>query len=182
MGQRKGQEYMEALEAIKTRRSIRKFAGDPVSADDVRTVLEAAMAAPSAGNEQPWQFVVISDRATLDAIPAFHEHAGMMREAPLAVLVCADDRLAKYDIFWPQDCAAATQNLLLAAHASGLGAVWVGVYPVEGLINRLREMLALPPEVTPFALVAVGRPAERKPPAGRFDPGRIHHERWEGKG
>lgn len=173
---------MDALQAIRTRRSIRTFTNDPVSQDDVRILLEAAMAAPSAGNEQPWQFVVVTARDVLDKIPTFHEHAGMLREAPLAVLICGDARLTRYHVFWPQDCAAATQNLLLAAHASGLGAVWIGVYPVEGLIRRLREMLALPPEVTPFALVAVGHPAERKPPAGRFDEGRIHYERWEAEG
>jgi nitroreductase len=172
---------MEAREALLSRRSIRKYAAEAVSEEAVRRLLEAAMAAPSAGNEQPWHFVVIRDRATLDEIPTFHEHAQMMHEAPLAILVCADDRSKKYEIFWPQDCAAATQNLLLAAHASGLGAVWVGVYPVEGLITRLKKLLGLPPEVTPFALVAVGHPAEEKPPAERYDEARVHRERWEGR-
>jgi nitroreductase len=173
---------MDALEAILSRRSIRKYGSQAVTEEEVRTLLEAAMAAPSAGNEQPWQFVVITARATLDQIPSFHEYSKMLYEAPLAVLVCGDRRQKKYEGFWVQDCAAATQNLLLAAHALGLGAVWLGVYPDDGLESKLAEILGLPPEVTPVALVAVGHPAEKKPPAGRFDEGRVHRERWEGEG
>jgi nitroreductase len=173
---------MDALEAILSRRSIRTYSSEAVTEEEVRTLLEAAMAAPSAGNEQPWQFVVLTARATLEQIPSFHEYSKMLYEAPLAVLVCGDQRLKKYESFWVQDCAAATQNLLLAAHALGLGAVWLGVYPDDGLESRLTEILGLPPEVTPFALVAVGRPAEEKPPAGRFDESRVHRERWGGEG
>ncbi len=169
---------MDALEAVLSRRSIRKYTSEPVTENAVRALLEAAMAAPSAGNEQPWQFVVVTARATLDEIPTFHEYAQMMYEAPLAVLVCGDHRHKKYRGFWVLDCAAATQNLLLAAHALGLGAVWVGVYPDDGLVSRLTQLLGLPPEVVPFALVAVGHPAEEKPPAARYDEKRVHYERW----
>ncbi len=169
---------MDTLEAILSRRSIRKYSSEAVTDNAVRALLEAAMAAPSAGNEQPWQFVVVTARATLDEIPAFHEYAQMMCEAPLAVLVCGDHRHKKYRDFWVQDCAAATQNLLLAAHALGLGAVWVGVYPDDGLVSRLTQLFGLPPEVVPFALVAVGHPAEEKPPAARYDEKRVHYERW----
>jgi nitroreductase len=172
---------VDAQEAILTRRSIRKYGGEAVTEEEVRALLKAAMAAPSASNEQPWQFVVITARETLDQIPTFHEYSQMLYEAPLAVLVCGDMRLKRYEGFWVQDCAAATQNLLLAAHALGLGAVWIGVYPVEGLIARLRKLLELPPEITPFALVAVGRPDEEKPPADRYDEERVHRERWGGR-
>ena len=116
---------MNTLDAIRTRRSVRKYAAGrkPVAPETVRILLEAAMAAPSAGNQQPWHFVVVDDPAILDQIPAIHPFAQMAREAPLAVLVCGDTSLEKHKGYWVQDCAAAVENLLLAAHDQGLGAV-----------------------------------------------------------
>lgn len=137
------------------------------------------MSAPSAGNEQPWQFVVITDRRTLDAIPRIHPYAEMAAEAAVAVLVCGDKRLEKHKGFWVQDCSAAVQNILIAARALGLGAVWCGIYPREGRVAGFRKLLSLPPEVIPLALVPVGWPAEVKPPAERFDERRIRYNRWE---
>jgi nitroreductase len=102
----------------------------------------------------------------------------MVPEAPVAIVVCGDLRLETYTGYWVQDCSAATQNILLAAHAKGLGAVWVGIYPKEDRVNRLQKLLGLPPEVIPLALIPVGVPAERIPPARRFDPSRIHRDRW----
>ena len=173
-----GRTAMDALECIVTRRSIRKYASKPVPAELVEEIMRAGMAAPSANNEQPWHFVVIDDRAIMNDIPKFHPYSAMLREAPLAVLVCGDTRLDRGGRMWPQDCAAATQNMLLAAHARGLGAVWLGVYPQEDRYLTLREMLGMPEEVLPFALVALGYPEEKKPAAERFDPGRIHRNRW----
>jgi len=115
---------MDAIEAILTRRSIRRFRDEPVSDDLIETLLRAAMAAPSAGNQQPWHFVVIRDRETLDTTSTVHPYATMAAEAALAIVVCGDTTLEMHKGFWVQDCAAAIQNLLLAAHASGLGAVW----------------------------------------------------------
>ncbi len=148
----------------------------------MRTLLEAAMSAPSAGNEQPWHFVVVSDRGTLDAIPRIHPYAGMVAEAPVAVVVCCDVRLEKHNGFWVQDCSAAVQNILIAAWALGLGAVWCGIYPREERVAGFRELLGLPPEVIPLALIPVGWPAEEKPPAERFDERRVHYDRWERAG
>ena len=122
---------METLQAIATRRSIRKFLGKPVSSDTVRMLLEAAMFAPSAGNEQPWQFIVLDDRKLLDEVPSICANASMCRQSPLAILVCGDKAFERYPEFWVQDCSAAVENLLLAAHALGLGAVWAGVYPLN---------------------------------------------------
>ena len=102
---------------------------EAVSEADVTELLEAAMAAPSAGNQQPWHFIVIRDRAVLNAIPGFHPHAAMALHAPVGILVCGDPALEKHPGYWVQDCAAATENLLLAVAAKGLGAVWCGVYP-----------------------------------------------------
>lgn len=170
---------MNGLETILTRRSIRKYTSEPVSGAAVETLLRAAMAAPSAGNTQPWEFVVVDDRRLLDEMREMHGHAAMLSEAPLAVLVCGDGRRADLNgHFWTQDCSAAVENILLAAHALGLGAVWLGVYPGEGPIGKLRGLLGLPREIVPFALVAVGHPAEQKPPSGRYDPARVHRNVW----
>jgi nitroreductase len=102
----------------------------------------------------------------------------MVPQSALCVLVCADLTQVTNEGFWPQDCAAATQNLLLAAGAVGLGAVWLGVYPREERVVSLRHLFMVPDYVVPFALVALGWPAEEKPPAGRFDPSRVHHNHW----
>jgi nitroreductase len=173
---------MEVMEAILSRRSIRRYTGEGVPDAMIEEILRAAMQAPSAGNGQPWQFVVITDRATLREIPRFHEHAKMVPDAPVAILVCGDLRREKYEGFWVQDCSAATQNILLAAHAKGLGAVWVGIYPREGRVTGFRRLLGLPDHVVPLALVPIGFPAVRKPAEDRFDRSRIHRDRWEGRG
>jgi len=114
---------MEVLEAIHTRRSIRKFQSQPVPDELVTVFLAAAMSAPSAGNQQPWQFVVITDPELLGQVPSINPYAAMAEKAPLAVLVCGDLALERFPGFWVQDCAAAVQNLLLAVHSHGLGAV-----------------------------------------------------------
>ncbi len=169
---------MEAVKAILGRRSIRRYTRQEVPEEAVRSLLVAAMTAPSAGDQQPWQFVVLDDRSVLNAIPEYHEYSAMLREAPLAIVVCGDERLERHKGFWVQDCSASTQNLLLAAHALGLGAVWLGIHPVEQRVEKTKELLGLPDEVIPLAIVAVGHPAERKPPSDRFDASRIHTNRW----
>lgn len=169
---------MDAIEAILTRRSIRKYGPGPVSDEMMETLLRAAMASPSARNQQPWAFVVVDDRAILNAVPEFHPHAGMLRHAPLAIVVCADTTRQPLEGYWLQDCAAATQNVLLAAHALGLGACWVGVQPRPEREAGLKRLLDLPDWVRPVALVALGYPAETRERADRFDPARIHRNRW----
>ncbi len=169
---------MDAIEAILSRRSIRRYTPQPVSEETVKLLLEAAMSAPSAGNEQPWHFIVITDRRLLDEIPRFHPYADMLREAQVAILVCGDTERERYAGHWVQDCSAATQNLLLAAHACGLGAVWVGIYPVEERIRRFQKLFGLPTHVIPLALIPFGHPGERIPPARRLEQARIHVNRW----
>lgn len=169
---------MDAMEAILTRRSIRKYAKEPVPDEIIKELLQAAMSAPSAGNERPWQFVVIRDRKTLDEIPSFHPYAQMLKEAPVAILVCGDLHLEKNRGYWIQDCAAATENMLIAAHAKGLGGVWLGIYPREERVAGMKRLLRIPEHVIPFSLVSIGYPAEEKPPANRYDESRIHRERW----
>ncbi len=169
---------MEAMDAILTRRSIRKYADEPVTDEMVTSVLKAAMHAPSAGNQQPWHFVIIRDRALLDQIPSFHPHSLMVRESPVAVLVCGDPTLEKHKGYWVQDCSAATENLLLAVHSIGLGGVWVGVYPREERVTGFKKILGIPEHIIPFALIPIGVPAERKDQPDRFMDSRVHHDRW----
>lgn len=169
---------METIEAIHTRRSIRKYTKQSVSEDIIKELLEAAMYAPSAGNQQPWHFVVIRERQILDAIPNFHPHAKMLRDAVVAILICADPSLEKYKGRWTQDCSAATQNILLAAHAKGLGAVWVAIHPEAARIKSIQELLSIPESIIPLALIPIGYPAEEKTQPERFNASRIHYNRW----
>jgi len=167
-----------SLDLFHARRSIRKYTAAPVGDGDVQQLLEAAMAAPSAGNEQPWHFVVIRDRALLAAVPGFHIHARMAPDAAVAILVCGDPTLEKHPGMWVQDCSAATENLLLAATAKGLGAVWCGVYPRQERVEGFSKLLGLPANIVPFSFVPIGHPDESKPPAGRFNAERVHRDRW----
>lgn len=169
---------MEALEAILTRRSIRKFKPEQVARELVTRILEAAMAAPSAGNQQSWQFIVLTNRAILDEIPKVHPYAGMIKEAPLAIIVCGDLERELHKGFWIQDCSAAAENLLLAAHALGLGAVWCGLYPNTERVSGLRKLLALPDTVIPLALIPVGYPAEIIRHQKRFDESLVHYNQY----
>ncbi|KIH76496.1 Nitroreductase [Geoalkalibacter ferrihydriticus] len=169
-----------SLKEILYRRSIRKYTPELVSDEDMEELLRAAMAAPSAGNAQPWYFVILTERRLLEAIADFHPYAAMARHAPAAILVCGDPSLEKYPGFWVQDLSAAVENLLLAAQSKGLGAVWVGIYPTEERVEKMRELLAIPPNIIPFALVPFGHPAETKPPAERFNPARVFRNGWSG--
>jgi nitroreductase len=169
---------MELIEGIKTRRSIRKFTKKKVSKKDIEELLRAAMQAPSAGNRQPWHFVVVTDREKLDKVPEFHPYSKMLKEAPLAILICAKSKTDKYCDYWVQDCSAATQNLLLAAHAKGLGAVWLGIYPIDERVNGIKDLFSLPAGVVPLSLNAIGYPAEEKEPIDRYDETKIHYETW----
>ncbi len=166
------------MEAILTRRSIRSYTSDAVPDNVLKELLKAAMAAPSADNEQPWHFMVIKDRNTLNQIPTVHPYAKMIKKAPVAILVCGDPDLALHGEMWVQDCSAATENILIAVQSKGLGAVWLGVYPREERINGLRRLLQIPNRIIPFALIPIGYPAEEKPPSNRYREDRIHHDIW----
>ena len=168
---------MDTMEAILTRRSIRKYTKQPVSDEVLKELLEAAMYAPSASNQQPWCFVVIKDRKILNEIPKYHTYAQMLKEAPVAILVCCHSDLQSGE-FGVQDCSAATQNILLAAHAKGLGAVWLGVYPTEPLVTATKKLLNLPKHIIPISLISIGYPAEQKPQPDRYRADRVHYNQW----
>jgi nitroreductase len=164
------------LDTIFARRSIRKYTGEPVTEEQVRKLLEAAMAAPSANNSQPWHFVVVQDREQLRRLAEAHPYGRMQAEAALSIAVCADPTLSPR--YWVQDCSAATENLLLAATALGLGGVWLGVYPNQDRVARVKEVLGIPEGIEVLCLVAIGHPAEKKPPRTQYNPQRVHRDRW----
>jgi nitroreductase len=166
------------IDTILTRRSIRKFKNKPVEEESIKTMLKCAMAAPSAGNEQPWHFIVINDRETLNKIPDIHPYARMVLESPLVIVVCGEMKLEKYKDRIPLDCSAATQNILLAAHELGLGAVWVGIYPENSRMDALSGILNIPDGVIPISLIAVGYPDEKKERSDRYKEDRIHFNKF----
>lgn len=172
---------MEALEAIMTRRSVRSFTGEPVTEEQLDMVLRAAMAAPSAGNEQPWRIVVTRDRDVLARWSRATPFSRPLAGAAVGIAVCGETMAIKHSGFWVDDCGAATQNLLLAAHALGLGAVWIGVHPSKLMVANVRRILKPPRTITPFALVALGHPEKRPDPIDRFRPDFVVTDGWSPK-
>jgi nitroreductase len=166
------------MREIFERRSIRKYTDAVVPDELIEKLLMAAMAAPSAGNQQPWEFVVIRDRKVMEGIIEFHPYAQMLDEAPLAISVCADLNRETHKGYWMIDCAAATENILLEAQHLGLGAVWLGIYPRTERVAGLKALLNLPENVMPLCVISIGYPAEKKNPSNRFDSSRIHRDRW----
>lgn len=166
------------MKSILERRSIRKYTEDSVSDEVIKKLLAAAFAAPSAGNSQPRHYLVINDRAVLDKITEVHPHSQMLKQAPAAIMICAEPSAEKHPGYWVQDCSAATQNILIAAQELSLGSVWIGVYPKEERIAGLRELLGIPKEIMPFSIIAIGYPAEEKEPSQRYNPEKVHFNHW----
>jgi len=169
---------MEILNGILSRRSIRKYTDEVIPQEKMEELLRYGMYAPSARNCQPWHFVLMNDRELFPKIEAFHPHTKMLKHAQWGIAVCGDDELAHTPEYWPVDCSAATQNILLAAHAMGYGAVWLGIYPRPERIAAMKELLSLPPHVHAFSIVAVGCPAQEVALPERFHPERIHLNKW----
>jgi nitroreductase len=166
------------IEAIFARRSIRKYTPEPVKDEDITKMLQAGMAAPTGGDRKPWHFIVIKDRRTLDRLAENHPYGKMLFEAPLSIAVCGDPNLTPLPRnFVPQDCSAATMNILHAAVALDLGAVWIGLALPEHY-DMAREILDIPDNIVPHNLIAIGHPAERKEPRTQYDENRVHIEKW----
>ncbi len=172
---------MDTIESILTRRSIRKYTGEPVSEEQLHTILRTGFSAPTAKNTRPWQFLVIRNPETLLAITKAHPYSSMLPEAGCAILVCGDATVNASQGYLLQDCSAAMENMLLAAHALGLGAVWLGVAPREERIAALRELLSIPEQSHPIALMAVGHPAEQRPAPDRYEQDKVFYEHWGAK-
>jgi len=173
------------LENIASRRSVRSYTSQPVPDEMVEQLLRAAMAAPSAKDYRPWEFVVIRDRAMLDTLASKLKYAKMLAEAPLAIVVCGrrvtqmPDGSLRENPLWVHDAGAATENLLLAAEALGLGAVWTAAF--DGFDERgdiVREALFLPDEVRTLCVVPIGFPAGDTPAKDKWDPSKVHYEKW----
>lgn len=159
------------LDNIATRTSVRDYEARPVEKEKIEKMLRAAMAAPTAMNKQPWHFVVVDQRNVLDALAGANPYAKMLKKAPLAIVVCGNtDKMIEGGgrDFWIQDASAATENLLLAAHAMGLGAVWTGAYPSEERCISISKVLSLSDNLIPLNMIVVGYPAEQPQPKQKF--------------
>ena len=170
------------MSIIFKRTSVRKYKTDSVSKENIELLLKAGMAAPSAMNTQPWEFVVIQDRVILDKITEIHPYSHMLKQAPLAIMICADFEKGLPELkpkkFWIQDCSAVTQNIMLQATELNLGSVWLGVYPKEEICKPLSEIFKLPSNIIPFSIIAIGHPEGEVYPKDKFDPNKIHYEKW----
>ena len=171
-----------AIENIMTRTSIRSFTDRQVSADTIEMLLRAGMAAPTAVNKQPWHFVVINDREVMDKLGGEGRQSQMWKESTLAIAVCGDMEKAlegPAQAFWVQDCSAATENILLAAHALGLGAVWTGCYPMEERMTNVSQVLNLPANLVPLSVIVMGYPNEQPEPKDKWKPENVTYNRFE---
>jgi len=169
----------EFIETIFARRSIRAYTERPVDRETLKLLLQAAMAAPSAANSQPWEFIVIDEIEALDGL------RGQLRfgqyNAPAAIVVCGSPETAHNSAgrrFWVQDCSAAIENILIAAAGLGLGTVWIGVYPLPAVVQAVSQELGLPEQVIPLGVIYVGHPAEEKPPRTQYDEHRVYWQHY----
>ena len=172
----------EAIKNIMTRTSIRKYTDQPVSKTDLETLLRAGMAAPTAVNRQPWHFVAVTDKAKLKELSG--GRGGMLEQCALAIVVCGNmekTMKGKGQEFWIQDCSAATENILLAANALGLGAVWTGGYPMEERVASISKALKLPETIIPLCTIVIGHPAESPTPKDKWKPENISYNEFGGK-
>lgn len=169
---------METLKAILSRRSIRKYSGSAIPDEHYEILLKAAMHAPSARNRQPWHFVIIGDKHLLLRLSESSPSWKMLSQAHKALVVCGDMHTEDAESFLVQDCSAATQNILLAAHELGLGAVWLGVHPREDRVDELRAALGLPGHIVPVSMISIGVPDEERQAEDRYLGDRVHFNRW----
>jgi nitroreductase len=171
----------DLLDVINTRRSVRKFTGETVKKDDLDVILRVGMSAPSAMNVQPWAFVAVADRDTLDELCRTLPYAKMLDKAGAAIVVCGipdkDDTYA--NDYWVMDCSLASGNILLAAHALGYGAVWTAVYVDNERVRSVRKILSIPENIIPLNIIPIGVPADRdEKPVDKFIQENIHWEKW----
>ena len=170
------QRRVEMLDTIFARRSIRKYSDEPVSEEQIQSLLEAAMAAPSASNRQPWHYVVVTDRRKLNALAEVLPYGKMLFQAPLAIAICGDMEVSPN--FWVQDCSAATENLLLAVAALSLGGVWLGVEPIPERVAAVAQILGIPEGMGVLNVLSIGHRAEEREPRTQYNASRVHRDGW----
>lgn len=166
----------DAIENIMSRKSVRKYLEKPVEEEKVQILLKAGMAAPTGKDMRPWEFVVVTERSLLDAMAEALPYAKMLKQAPLAIVVCGDTTKSSY---WYLDCSAATENILLAAEALQLGAVWTAAYPYEDRMAVVKRETGLPDHILPLCVIPVGYPAMPHSPKDKYDETKIHRNKWE---
>jgi len=169
---------MDVIAAIMTRRSIRAFKDEPLDEETIKTLVHAGMCAPSAHNTRPYHFVTVTAKDTKHALMEKSLFGKMMDAAPLVMAVCGDKLLQPIHDFLYEDCSAATENILLAAHGLGLGAVWIGVYSLTGWRKFIVQTLKLPENVIPIALIAIGHPNQTRTERDRFEDSKWHRDAW----
>lgn len=169
---------MDAVKAVLTRRSVRKYLNKKISDKLIHELIIAGISAPSAVNKQPWQFMIIDDHKLIDKIPGFHPNAKMLFNADKAILVCGDLDLEENIGYLIQDCSAATENILIAARAKGLGSCWLGIYPRKERISGLRNLFKIPEHIIPFSLISLGYPAVEQSRVDRYKSSIIHRNKW----
>jgi nitroreductase len=171
---------LDAVTAILTRRSIRDYTPRPVPEETIKLLLTAGMAAPSAFDERSTEFVVVNDPQVLKEIAQVNPNSLQLKKMTVGIVVCGNQAKEKNkgQGYWQLDGAAASENILIAAHALGLGAVWTAIYPYPDRIPKVQKLLNLPAEVIPLNIIPIGYPAERKMTGNRFDPARAHYNRW----
>ncbi len=169
---------MSAIDAIMTRRSVRSYTDEPVSQEHIDLLLKAAMQAPSAGDDQPWEFLVVTDKAMLLEVTKVKKAVAMAKDAPLGILTCINTDYEKLEGFAEQSVSCATQNILLAAHAIGLGAVWTSAYPNEKFVEGYRKVFNLPANIIPVAFVVIGHPKAKMKVKDTYKADRVHVNKW----
>lgn len=169
------------LKTIFSRKSVRTFKDAPVSKETLNMLVRAGMAAPTAVDKRPWEFIVITDRATLNKLADALPYAKMAAQAGGAIMVCGDTEKQHGGVganYWIMDCSAASENILLAAESMGLGAVWTAVYPDEERVKAARTILGIPAKVIPLNFIPIGVPDGDPKPKDKHDPQKIHWEKW----
>ena len=169
---------MNTLDAIFTRRSIRKFKQGMVDSDHIELIIKAGMYAPTARNTQSNEFIVVNERHLIDTLSTVHPHAQMLKEAPLAIIVCGNKDIEKEDNYLAINGSAATQNILLAVHDLNYGAVWLGVYGRDDRMAGISNLFNLPPHIVPISAIAIGLPNETKNQPDRFNKMKMHNNGW----
>lgn len=167
------------METIMTRRSIRRYTDEKITKEEIEKLMRAAMAAPSAKNGQPWEFIIVQDEEKIEKMSHLTPYARPLRHAPLGIVVCGNLKVNDILEYCIIDASAATENLLLQAHHMGLGAVWIGMYPKPANFEKFNEIFHLPEHIQPLWMIALGHPGEEGIIRDKYNIEKIHYEDWE---